>query len=63
MLSTQDDNRCDGDHSPKPRVVCIDMRYMYTKSGTTVTTSQTVPWLLLVFSLPARSASQRVQIW
>src|SRR6202790_330130 len=22
-----------------------------------------VPWLLLVFSLPARSASQRVQIW
>lgn len=29
----------------------------------TVTKSQTVPWLLLVFSLPARSASQRVQIW
>ena len=63
MLSTQDDNRCDGDHSPKPRVVCIDIRYMYTMSGMTVTKSQTVPWLLLVFSLPARSASQRVQIW
>jgi len=29
----------------------------------TVTTLATVPWLLLVFSLPARSASQRVQIW
>ncbi len=29
----------------------------------TVPRSQTIPWLLLVFSLPARSASQRVQIW
>ena len=29
----------------------------------TVTRSQGIPWLLLVFSLPARSASQRVQIW
>jgi hypothetical protein len=29
----------------------------------TVTRLQTIPWLLLVFSLPARSASQRVQIW
>jgi len=28
-----------------------------------VTKVQTAPWLLLVFSLPARSASQRVQIW
>jgi len=28
-----------------------------------VTREQTIPWLLLVFSLPARSASQRVQIW
>src|SRR5258708_31591997 len=28
-----------------------------------VTRSQAIPWLLLVFSLPARSASQRVQIW
>ena len=28
-----------------------------------VTHMPTAPWLLLVFSLPARSASQRVQIW
>jgi len=28
-----------------------------------VTKKNEVPWLLLVFSLPARSASQRVQIW
>src|ERR1700688_3074756 len=36
---------------------------MYTIVGMTVTHSQPIPWLLLVFSLPARSASQRVQIW
>ena len=36
---------------------------MYTIIGMTVTRSQGIPWLLLVFSLPARSASQRVQIW
>jgi len=29
----------------------------------TVTQTATAPWLLLVFSLPARSASQRVQVW
>jgi hypothetical protein len=29
----------------------------------TVTNLKATPWLLLVFSLPARSASQRVQIW
>jgi hypothetical protein len=29
----------------------------------TVTEHVNVPWLLLVFSLPARSASQRVEIW
>jgi hypothetical protein len=29
----------------------------------TVTHHSKVPWLLLVFSLPARSASQRVEIW
>jgi len=29
----------------------------------TVTERANVPWLLLVFSLPARSASQRVEIW
>lgn len=28
-----------------------------------VTKNREVPWLLLVFSLPARGASQRVQIW
>jgi hypothetical protein len=39
------------------------MRYMYTMSGMTITRAQAIPWLLLVFSLPARSASQRVQIW
>ena len=36
---------------------------MYTIVGMTVTHSQPIPWLLLVFSLPARSARQRVQIW
>src|SRR6202045_3086534 len=29
----------------------------------TVTNIKATPWLWLVFSLPARSASQRVQIW
>ena len=29
----------------------------------TVTSTQSTPWLLLVFSLPAKSASQRVEIW
>ena len=29
----------------------------------TVTNLEAIPWLLLVFSLPARSASQRVQVW
>jgi hypothetical protein len=29
----------------------------------TVLTSSPAPWLLLVFSLPAKSASQRVEIW
>src|SRR6266581_5133764 len=28
-----------------------------------LTTTVAVPWLLLVFSLPAKSASQRVEIW
>jgi len=28
-----------------------------------ITAAKDVPWLLLVFSLPARSATQRVQIW
>lgn len=28
-----------------------------------LTTKSSVPWLLLVFSLPAKSASQRVEIW
>ena len=36
---------------------------MYSIIGMTVTREQAIPWLLLVFSLPARSASQRVQIW
>jgi hypothetical protein len=29
----------------------------------TLTTDLRVPWLLLVFSLPAKSASQRVEVW
>src|SRR5215469_46467 len=29
----------------------------------TLTTDMKAPWLLLVFSLPAKSASQRVEIW
>jgi len=29
----------------------------------TVTRSSTIPWLLLVFSLPTKSASQRVKVW
>src|SRR5262245_22353813 len=29
----------------------------------TVATPDKTPWLLLVFSLPAKSASQRVEIW
>jgi hypothetical protein len=36
---------------------------MYTISAMTVTDPLTIPWLLLVFSLPAKSASQRVAIW
>src|ERR1700688_2972652 len=36
---------------------------MYTIVGMTVTHPQPIPWLLLVFSLPTRGASQRVQIW
>ena len=37
--------------------------YMYTIIEMIVPRSRSIPWLLLVFSLPARSASQRVQIW
>src|SRR6516225_628761 len=29
----------------------------------TIPSSREVPWLLLVFSLPTKSASQRVQVW
>jgi hypothetical protein len=36
---------------------------MYNMSAMSVTTSEAAPWLLLVFSLPARRASQRVEIW
>src|ERR1019366_8416832 len=28
-----------------------------------VTTTREIPWLLLVFSLPTKNASQRVEIW
>jgi hypothetical protein len=37
--------------------------YIYNSIEMSVPVSKEVPWLLLVFSLPARSASQRVQIW
>jgi hypothetical protein len=40
-------------------VIC----YMYNMTAMSVTTRRTSPWLLLVFSLPARRASQRVEIW
>jgi len=36
---------------------------MYTISEMTVTRTSAIPWLLLVFSLPAKRASQRVEIW
>jgi len=36
---------------------------MYNILAMTVTSTQRTPWLLLVFSLPAKSASQRVEIW
>lgn len=48
---------------PHPTVACMHVCYMYTISGMTVTRFTGIPWLLLVFSLPTRSASQRVQIW
>ena len=38
------------------------MCYIYNITEMNVPTKE-VPWLLLVFSLPTRSASQRVQIW
>src|SRR5882672_12906910 len=37
--------------------------YIYNVTEMSVPLTKQVPWLLLVFSLPARSASQRVQIW
>ena len=37
--------------------------YIYNTIAMTVPISPTAPWLLLVFSLPAKSASQRVEIW
>lgn len=36
---------------------------MYNMSAMGVTINKESPWLLLVFSLPARRASQRVEIW
>ncbi len=40
-----------------------DLCYIYIIIAMTVTASSTVPWLLLVFSLPTKSASQRVEVW
>jgi hypothetical protein len=37
--------------------------YIYIAIEMTVTRSSTIPWLLLVFSLPTKSASQRVKVW
>ena len=37
--------------------------YIYIVLEMTVTRSSTIPWLLLVFSLPTKSASQRVKVW
>src|ERR1700730_18684623 len=39
------------------------MCYMYNTNEMSVPSTKEVSWLLLVFSLPARSTSQRVQIW
>lgn len=36
---------------------------MYNIDAMTVRTPANIPWLLLVFSLPAKKASQRVEIW
>src|SRR5258708_12204871 len=47
----------------RARASCAYICYTYTICGMAVTRSQAIPGLLLVFSLPARSASQRVQIW
>lgn len=50
-------------------VTCFDCRqlyfvcYRYNVYEMTVSTEHQTPWLLLVFSLPAKSASQRVEIW
>ncbi len=37
--------------------------YIYIATEMTVTEPSTIPWLLLIFSLPTKSASQRVAIW
>jgi hypothetical protein len=39
------------------------MCYIYNIIAMTIFKSPATPWLLLVFSLPAKSASQRVEIW
>jgi hypothetical protein len=39
------------------------MCYIYNINEMSVPSTKEAPWLMLVFSLPARSASQRVQIW
>jgi hypothetical protein len=41
----------------------ICMCYIYNTLEMTIPRPATAPWLLLVFSLPAKRASQRVQIW
>src|SRR5580658_5043456 len=37
--------------------------YIYNINDMSVPSRKEAPWLMLVFSLPARGASQRVQIW
>ena len=37
--------------------------YIYNNQEMPVADSVTVPWLLLLFSLPAKRASQRVEVW
>src|ERR1700693_1647702 len=41
----------------------LEACYIYYVSGMTITTTRGIPWLLLVFSLPTKNASQRVEIW
>ena len=47
-----------------PRISFLHINVIrITLLGMGIPRAEDVPWLLLVFSLPARSASRRVEIW